>query len=489
MKRTRLLLCVALLALGQPARANVKVAGMFGANMVLQRSAAIPIWGWAGKGEKVTVAFNGATNAAVADENGKWMVKLGPFPAGGPYTMTIAGSNTLTIGNILVGDVWLASGQSNMQWPLSKMDHAEREAAHADYGSFRFMTLHGTAREPAANVSGSWVVCSPATAPDFSAPGFFFGRALHTALKVPIGVINTSEGSSAARCWISAGTQLANPFFKEALEEYKTFPARKQAYMEAVAKAKAAGTQPPSHVPFFEAYTDVPGFLYNARIHPLAPFGIKGVIWYQGENEALFRHGRVYKDQFPALIQNWRELWGQGDFPFLYVQLQPFGGRRQTPAESEWAEVRDGQRQTLKVKNTGMVVTTDICDPALHPVKKAELGKRLALAARAIAYGEKVEYSGPLFDKAEFKDGRATVSFTHVGGGLVAKGGKLEGFAIAGADSAFVWADAEISGNRVIVRSAKVPAPRAVRYAWADNPVGTLFNQEGLPASCFRTGE
>ena len=219
---------------------------------------------------------------------------------------------------------------------------------------------------------------------------------------------------------------------------------------------------------------------------------MRGVIWYQGENEAMYfqgiSHCKTYKTFFPIMIAEWRALWGY-DFPFLFVQLAPGGGQQKIPVDSSWAEVRDAQRQTLIVKNTAMVMTTDICEASLHPKNKVEVGKRLALAAQALAYGEKLEYSGPIFAQAAFNNGKVVLSFTHVGSGLVAKDGPLTGFALAGADRKFIWADAVIVGNTVVVSSAQVAAPKAVRYAWAENPLGNLYNQEGFPASCFRTDD
>jgi sialate O-acetylesterase len=290
----------------------------------------------------------------------------------------------------------------------------------------------------------------------------------------------------------------ANPIFTDTLAEYQTLPARRKiyedkraAYEQALAKSKADGTAPPPWVGFIE-WDSYPGPYFYGRVYPLAPFAMRGVIWYQGENEAItFQetcHSKTYRAFFPVMIAEWRALWGY-DFPFLYVQLAPIGGLQKTPGNSTWAEVRDGQRHTLSVKNTAMVVTTDICESELHPRNKVDVGKRLALAARAIAHGEKLIYAGPNFTGATFQHGKGILSFTDVGGGLVAKGGPLTGFAIAGADQKFVWADAEIVGHTVVVSSAQVPDPAAVRYAWAENPLGNLFNMEGFPTSCFRTDD
>ncbi|MFZ2655178.1 MAG: sialate O-acetylesterase [Victivallales bacterium] len=477
---------------------ELKVAEIFGNSMVLQRDMEVPVWGWAENGETITVEFNGCVKTAVAGQDGRWTLKIGPFAAGGPYYMKIKGKATRTISDIMVGEVWLCSGQSNMQWPLEKMENAEEEIAGANNPNIRIVTVRGGATlEQKKDLSPEWISCKwtrchPSTAKTFSAPGYFFGRELYKSLNVPIGIISTAEGSSPLRSWISPETQKSNPLFKAVLEDYSTYAERKKpynAYLEALKKAKAEGTKEPPFPGHFEAYGDGPGMFYNSRVYPLAPFAIKGVVWWQGENEAMYKHADSYKDLFPILIEDWRRLWGQGDFPFLFVQLQPIGSPAKDPGESDWAEVRDGQRRTLKVKNTGMVVTTDICDAALHPIRKAELGKRLAAVARSIAYGEKLVCSGPIFDKAEFKDGKAYLSFSNVGGGLVAKGERLLGFSIAGADNKFVRAEAEIIQDKVLVNSDKVPVPQTVRYAWDNNPAGNLFNKEGLPASCFQSGE
>ena len=411
------------------------------------------------------------------------------------------GPDATTLRNVLIGEVWICSGQSNMQWGLKMMNNAEAEVANANYPSLRYITIAGTASARQRVIpSGSlaWQECTPQTAGELSGVAYFFGRELQQRLKVPVGLIVTAQGASPIRSWISAEAMQGSPLFAETLADYQTMPTRKKVYDEkraayeaALAKSKQDGTPAPPWPGSFEADA-YPGPYFYGRVYPLAPFALRGVIWYQGENEAIdfqgVNHSKTYKDFFPVMIAEWRSLWGW-DLPFLYVQLAPIGGQQTAPGESSWAEVRDGQRRTLAVKNTAMVVTTDICEPELHPRKKVELGQRLALAARALAYGEPLVYSGPIFDRAEFKDATAVLSFTHVEGGLVAKEGPLSGFAVAGADRKFVWADAKLVGNTVVVSSAQVADPQAVRYAWAENPIGNLFNQEGFPASCFRTDD
>ena len=479
---------------------EVKPGGIFGDNMVLQRDAELPIWGWAGKKERINVEFNGETRSAMSDDEGKWLLRIGPFSAGGPFLLRITGANTVEYKNIMIGDVWLCSGQSNMQYPLKDEANGEAELHSAMHSGIRLIKIGGTAPVPSEDlfmtfphISRNWMQCDPSVLKWFSAVAYYFGRDLNERLNIPIGLIETAEGSTPIRAWISPDSQRLNPLFKDDIADYstylerkKTFDAKMAEYQAALNKSNGDGLKPPAHPGFFEAYASSPGLLYNARIHPLAPFAIKGVIWYQGENEAYYRHSATYHNHFLTMIENWRKLWKQ-DLPFIFVQLAPINSIQQLPAESTWAEVRNAQRESLKLSNTAMVVTTDICESGLHPRKKAELAKRLSMAARAIAYNEKVEYSGPLFSKIEFNDGKARIFFTHAEKGLISREGMLKGFSIAGADRQFVWADAVIDGDTVIISSEKVKNPEAVRYAWADNPLGNLFNKDGFPASCFKT--
>ncbi|OPZ28377.1 MAG: hypothetical protein BWZ02_01333 [Lentisphaerae bacterium ADurb.BinA184] len=499
---------IAVLA-GLPAAGAVNVIGLFRDRMVVQRDAELPVWGWGTPGEALTVEFAGAKSATEVDGEGRWKVTLGRLPAGGPHEMRITqGAATVTLTDILVGEVWIGSGQSNMQWGLKNMNHAAEEIAAADYPDIRFLTIQGTAERPPRGIpcgSLEWFPCTPATAGNLSAVAYFFARELHNHLKVPIGLIITAQGASPIRSWISAETMQANPIFKETLEDYTSVPGRYKAFREkydayeqSLVKSKEDGSQPLPWPGAFEGDRS-PGPYFYGRVYPLAPFAMRGVIWYQGENETMSflfparperrNNSRTYKEFFPVMIQEWRSLWGR-DFPFLYVQLAPANVPPKAPVmESGWAEVRDGQRRTLSVRNTAMVVTADICEPDLHPRNKVDVGRRLALAARALAYEEDLVYSGPILERVEFRGREAVLAFAHVGGGLVVKGERLEGFAVAGADRVFHWADAEIRGDTVVVRSNEVAAPVAVRYAYSDFPFGNLFNQEGLPASCFRTDE
>ncbi|MFK5921522.1 MAG: sialate O-acetylesterase [Verrucomicrobiota bacterium] len=417
--------------------------------------------------------------------------------------MSIAGKkNTVEISDILLGDVWLCGGQSNMQWGLEKTARAKRDIPAATHPKIRLVTLTGHAQTPAADIKWKgtqtdWQLCSPATVKLFSAVGYYFGLDLHKKLNVPIGLIMTAEGSTPLMPWISAQSQQSNPHFKPILELYETYPARsaayrikRKAYDEGLKKSKAEGTPAPKFPGHFEGYFfESPGWMYNARIAPLAPFSIKGVIWYQGENEAIYKRTDSYKYFFPALIEDWRGLWGREDLPFLYVQLAANAGKSKgVPEESHWAEVRDGQRRTLKLDHTAMVVITDICSSALHPPEKIAVGERLAGAAEVIAYGKKKIYTGPLLKAVQFENGKAKVSFTHTGTGLKVQGEALKGFELAGENRKFYLAGAEVvDGNHVLVHSDKVQAPKFVRYSWANHALGNLFNKENFPTSCFET--
>lgn len=436
------------LALALSASADPKPAPIFTKGMVLQRGMTVPVWGTAAPEEEITVSFLKQTKKATADKDGKWMVKLDSLEAGGPYKMKITGKKSVELDDILVGEVWLCSGQSNMGWRLSQSANAKAEAASADYPKIRYT----------AGPNQPWVACSPKNAGSFSACAYYFGRDLHKALKVPVGLVHRSVGGTSARRWVSLAAMKAEPAMKPFVETIE----------KQMSVKPPKGKRGPGGV----------GDLYKGFIQPLEGFAIKGAIWYQGESDA----GRPaeYAALFPTLIRSWRKAWGQGNFPFLYVQLAPHSGK--------WELLREVQLKTLAVPNTAMAVITD-SDRGIHPTKKQLPGGRLALAARAIAYGEKIVYSGPIIDSAKFDDGKAVLNFKHVGGGLKAGGDELTGFEIAGANGKFVPAEAKIDGDTVVVSSKSVAKPAQVRYAWAPAPKCNLFNKEGLPASPFRTEE
>jgi sialate O-acetylesterase len=515
---TAVALAAAVCPAGPQARADVKLHPLFSDGMVLQQGANCPMWGTADPGEKVQVLFTGKGSTVTlesgitAGKDGKWktLFVLGSYLAGGPYEMEIKGKNTIILKDVYVGDVWICSGQSNMEWPLSRTHDAEKAIAKSKNPKIRLFTVpKNTSEKPLNRFKGDpkWLECNPDTVKNFTAVGYFFGRDLQKALGVPIGLIHTSWGGTVAEAWttrtaLESNSELqgmiaqyeksketAQANYEKAKKKYETDLAK---HREAVAKAKEEGKQPPRPLrrpveP--DKNPNRPCVLYNAMIHPLQPFAIKGAIWYQGESNA----GRAYQYRtlFPAMIESWRATWKQGDFPFWFVQLAPFREIVSEPQESDWAELREAQLMTaLHCKNTGMAVITDVGDPKdIHPTKKEPVGARLALAARGIAYGQNMEYSGPVYDKMTLKDGKAVLHFKHAGKGLEAKDGPLQGFTIAGADRRFYNAKAEIQGDTVLVWCDKVPEPAAVRYGWANCPVVNLWNKDGLPASPFRTDD
>jgi sialate O-acetylesterase len=462
------------------------VSPVFGSNMVLQRKIPVPVWGWTQPGQKVTVSIEGRSATATAQPDGKWMARLAPLPVGGPYKMRIEGpQQTVSFDNILVGDVWICSGQSNMEFGIGNGNDAQKEIANANYPEIRLFTvMKKVAYEPQTSLArsdkdlmGEWSVCSPESVRTggwngFTAVGYFFGRQLYQDEKVPIGLIHTSWGGTIAEAWTSAQALESMPDFKPAVDKLTEVKAN-----------PATGKQ--------DNNPNVVTVLYDGMIAPLIPYGIKGAIWYQGESNA----GRAYQYRtlLPTMIRDWRTRWGEGDFPFFIVQLANWQKTDPNPKEDAWAELREAQSMTARtVPKTGIAVTIDVGDAAdIHPKDKQTVGKRLALAAEALAYGKHVEYSGPAYKSMSLAngDGALRLTFDHVGGGLTAKGEKLTGFEIAGEDRKFVWADAQIAGNSIIVSSPQVPHPVAVRYAWQINPECNLYNKAGLPASPFRTDD
>jgi sialate O-acetylesterase len=637
---SRVLASLLLLSAILSARANVFPNPLFSDNAVLQQGMPVPVWGTADPGERVTVEIAGQAVSATASPDGQWRVTLAALKAGGPFTLSISGKNKLVFNNILVGEVWICSGQSNMERHLGPQGgqkpivNWEQEVANANYPEIRqFYVEKKTALTPQSTVPGSWSVCSPQTVKDFTAVGYFFGRDLYQARHVPIGLVHSSWGGTPAEAWTSEAGMRMLPDFSSQMDEVKRLSSNPgeaeriyQARLEAWYRAKdpASAANPPwtdigldtrawkpmalptyweaagypdyDGVFWFRRTVDLPeswtnhdaelhlgavddadttwvngtriggvfGYeilrvyrvpasvlkpgpnvitvrvldtgaggglyggkdpmrlqrlggdhadaipligewlcrqgaslaetgwppmdyqspgtptvLYNAMIAPLIPYAMRGVIWYQGE--ANVGREQQYRQLFPTMIADWRRAWGEGSFPFLFVQIAPFQGM--TP------QIREAQLLTLqRTTNTAMAVTIDCGDADdIHPARKQPVGARLALAARALAYNENIEYSGPLFESMKVKKNRAILRFTHLGGGLVAKDGPLKGFTIAGADKVFHPSTAEVSGKTIVVTSKDVPSPATVRYGWANVPEGNLFNQAGLPASPFRT--
>jgi sialate O-acetylesterase len=644
-----------LLLILAPAKADVRVPALIGDNMVLQQGRRVRVWGWAEPGERVTVTFRGEKATATADARGRWEVSTGPHKAGGPFELTVAGRNTLTFRNVLVGEVWVCSGQSNMEWSLVNAQDGAKESAAADYPFIHLFTVtKKTSATPLEDVEGRWVVTTPKEAAQFSAVGYFFGRELHKRLNVPVGLIHTSWGGTPAEAWTSRAVLAADPTLKPILERYDRqltdLPrlqreyeaaqaewARKYMTEDAGNKGEAEGYAKPGFdaavwkgmrlpqfwesagldvdgVVWFRREVEVPAFwagkdltlklgaiddfdttyfngervgstgadtpnawvalreyrvpgslvragrntvavrvydrmggggfgggemslapvgaakadavtldgewsykeeatvpsrridwgsqpqapgpanpnsptvLYNAMLAPLTPYAIRGAIWYQGESNA----GRAYQYRvlFPAMIRDWRAAWGEGDFPFYFVQLANWKARPQDSIDSEWAELREAQTLTLRTPHTGMAVTIDIGNPEdIHPRNKLDVGLRLARWALADTYGMRLEKSGPLYDSFKVEGDKVRISFKHAGGLKTRDGAAPAGFYVAGADRRFVPAEARIEKGEVVAWSKDVPAPVAVRYAWADNPTVNVYNSDDLPASPFRTDD
>ena len=642
---------------------------LFADHMVLQRGKVDPIWGWTDAGQTVTVAIHGKTYHAVADSSGRWEAKVGPFKAGGPYTLTISSPNsTVVFSDILIGDVWICSGQSNMEFGMGNLKNAQEEIQNANYPQIRLFGVPKFVNDEPQDLFGpmkdgkpgwpsgrvQWMACTPRSVQNgdwggFTAVGYFFGRDLYQNLNVPIGLIQSAWGGTICEAWVSgdaleampdfapalnalvartqterAGNVIPDPYEKQMAAWYATNDAgsvpgrefsdanfddhawkmmklptyfelaglpdydgvvwfrkdvdlpenwagkklelhlgpiddrdttffngvkvgakdffdqsrdytvpgdlvkaghnviavrvldtggwgglygkREQMHLDVNGDSDAApisladewryqdtlplskaATPPPAPASSLAGNPNVVTVLFNGMISPMLPFGIKGAIWYQGESNA--GRGRQYQTLLPTMITDWRNRFESGNFSFFIVQLANFMDQKPAPGDSSWAEIREAQQiAAVKVGNSATASAMDIGDAKdIHPKNKQEVGRRLALCAEAITYKEKVEYQGPTFKKATFEDGKAMVKFTHARGGLVVKGDSLQGFAIAGDDGKFVWAQATVKGDAVILSSPEVSQPKAVRYAWADNPVANLYNQDGLPANSFRT--
>jgi len=484
MKRTIYLSTAAVFACfaGASAYADVRLHGLFGDNMVLQQGARVPVWGWADPGETVTVRLGNQTASATAGLDGKWKVTLSPGTPRESLELVVAGKNTITLRNVLVGEVWVGSGQSNMHWPVQKSTTAAQAIADAgQYPAIREFRLSATrydqCAQPAENVRGAWRIANPQNVRDFSALGYFFAQEIQRELAAPVGFIHVAEGTTPVSSWMSLDSIRSSPALKPFADAHAAESVKRPLNDRAV-----------------------PGFWYNNCIAPLAPYSIRGVLWYQGESGAG-PGGVPYGVALPGLIKGWRQAWGQGDFPFLFVQMPNYhrhlateDGLQTLPVEpsngERWPETREGQLLTsLTTPNTGMAITIDLGTPRdVHPPNKHDFAHRLALVALAKVYGRKLEYSGPIYRTMTVEGNRVRLRFDHVAGGLTTRDkAPPKGFAIAGHDGKFVWAEAKIDGGTVVVWSNSVAQPTAVRYSWAKNPIGNLCNKAGLPASPFRT--
>ena len=640
----RWLFFILTLSTAVPSMAQFKLPSLFSDHMVLQKSQAAPVWGKDQPGQGITVSIAGQSVTAQTGPDGKWKVLLPSLEAGGPYSLLVSGSQSVTIQDVLVGEVWVASGQSNMELPLNNTNGGEQEALRADQPQIRwFVQERRLSDKPLDEPKGSWQICSPDTAKGFSAAAYYFGKKLHRSLGVPVGIIGTYWGGTWIESWIPQETFQTHPSIKPILNRWESFsPAEKEKHgglqdsemdlwglrlmpkdhsqapvtislkaddntpaslggnwtdnaqpgsvitltagdgggpkpgpvaslkasiqvggwgnwntsfapdgkpvdlrafeaVEFYAKGRGKfsvllsqpiiadwdnyGSQPfeltdqwkPYRVSFDElkqsgwglpkpfvpsalqgifinanvdSFTSpIPTALFNGMVHPLIPFGIKGVLWYQGETNV--GHAGEYGNLLPALIEGWRNAWGQGDFPFIYAQLPNYLPVKPDPSESDWAELRESQLRALEEPQTGMAVLIDLGEADdIHPKDKADVGDRLALAALHVAYDNPGPFSGPIYDSMTVEDNRVRLKFKEAEEGLMIKGGgDLKGFAIAGADGKFQWANAKIDGLDVVVWNDQIQNPQAVRYAWADNPVCNLWGKNGLPASPFRTDD
>jgi sialate O-acetylesterase len=490
----RFLGSLALLSL--PLAAEVKLPALISDHMLIQQQMPVRIWGKSAPGEKVAVEMNAQRASSTADSSGAWEVFLPPMTAGGPYVMDVQGANQLVVHDVLVGEVWVGSGQSNMELPMTRVKDAEAEIAAADFAQIRLFTVKKKVSDtPLDDIDGAWSLCTPASTRNFSAVGYFFSRYIHQNRHVPVGFIHSSWGGTPAQSWTTRPVLEANPLLKPILEEWdetlSAYPAADERYQKqladykiAAAAAKAEGKPAPAapHPPAGPGHPNTPGGLWNGMIAPITPYAIRGVLWYQGESNADPKHAFPYRFLFRSMIEDWRSEWAEGDFPFLFVQLASF------QSNGTWAVLRESQTDALELRNTGMAVIDDIGESKnIHPQDKQDVGKRLALAAQAIAYGEKIEYSGPMFRQMTRESNALRIFFDHTGTGLQPRGGEqLLGFEIAGKSGDYVPADARVDGSTVVVFCDQIPDPARVRYAWADDPKATLENHEGLQASPFR---
>ena len=470
------------------------IPSIFSDHMVLQRGIRLPVWGWDDAGRKVTVALGRQSAKTTASEGGFWHTELEAIEPGPPARMTVSNGDTeVCFKNILAGDVWVCSGQSNMGWPLRGSDGSKEEIARAEFSNIRLFNVPpASSKDRQVDIDQSWAVCRPDEAELFSAVGYGFGKAIHEAVKVPIGLINSAVGGSPIECWTDRSVLEADADFRPILERYDSARAHTRAalaeYELVQAKARLSNvTQKMSRPVDPEQGKGIPGGLFNAMVAPYVPFAIRGIIWYQGESNVS--RARQYRKLFAAMIRDWRNRWGQGDFPFLFVQLPNYdpGGQE----EGCWAELREAQQMALTLPHTAMAVTVDLGRSSdIHPPNKKEFADRLAGVALREVYGRKVSAYGPRYLRHRIEGSAVRVHFSEVEGGLrTGDGEPVRAFSLAGADRRFEAARADIESDHVVVRSEQLPVPVAVRYAWADDPPCNLVNRDGLPAAPFRTDD
>ena len=489
------------LVVARRACAEIRLPNLLSDHAVLQRGGPIHVWGWATPGAKLTISFHDQTLHAAANDLGEWTANLMPEDAGGPYVLTINGGadeGKKVVADVMVGDVWIASGQSNMEMPLrgfpptAFVQNAEQEIAAADNPMLRLLLVrHKSSDVPLQDVDGQWSLCTPQTASEFSAIAYFFGKEIAATEHVPIGLIDASWGGTPIDSWVSLDSLGNDPALVSAFSNRAKFADRQKnlqamiaAEKNADAAALAAGKPKPVHPWHPDEVSWLPAGLYNGMIAPLSAESIKGFLWYQGETDSSPERAPHYSMLFPALIQDWRAHFRQGSLPFLFVQISSF----HSPGE-EWGVIRDAQRRTLFVANTAMAVSLDVGNPDnVHPADKQKVASRLALAARGLVYGEHVEYASPLFREATTEPGAIRVWFDNANG-LNSDGKPLGGFELAGKDHQFIPAAAAIQGNTIVVSTPGMPDPQYVRYGWS-NVVSSFFNSHaGLPGATFTSEE
>ena len=508
MLRSCVLIFIAALSSCSTASAELRLPAMFSDSMVIQRDQPVKVWGWATAGSEIKIVIGEQQQTARTDDAGKWSISLAALPAGGPYSLAVTGDGTsITVKDVLVGEVWLCSGQSNMAMTVARSKDFDKESAAADFPKIRMFKVGSPhSVEPKETCTGEWTVCSPENVGGFSATAYFFGRRLHKELHVPIGLINSSVGGTSVESWTSMTAQTNVAAITSRLEAWEADDAKYNAdaakanYDKALARwktnaatAKADGKKAPRKPTLASAPRqdrNYPANLFNGKINPLIGYTIKGAVWYQGENSSGRGFSHLYGDQLPTLIKDWRDRWGIGNFPFAWVQLPNFRAPQKEPSETNgWSLVQEGMLKTLSLPHTGMAVTIDVGEEKdIHPKDKQSVGYRLAQWALADIYRQDIIAMGPIYKTSKIDGHNVVIEFKYADG-LKSKTDKLEGFAICGEDRKFVWADAVIDGEKVVVSSRDVSNPVAVRYAWAANPKFSLYNKAGIPASPFRTDD
>ncbi|MGZ0709151.1 sialate O-acetylesterase [Coraliomargarita sp. W4R53] len=472
--------------------------------MVLQREAPVPIWGATDAGTSVTVEIDGQIKSTTSDSDGKWRIDLAPIPTGGPYRLVVKSNGRIKrFENVMSGEVWLCSGQSNMALAVKRINNNDLESLTSQSPDIRFITIGQESSDtPLDDITGEWRLSTDKSLEDFSAVGYYFGRRLHQTLNVPIGLIDNSWGGATVEAWLPRETLAAslplNPLMnwwdeKMAAYSQEDYDADVVAAQMKIARWETNGRKGSKpRIPRDDRNGQKrPSNIYNAMVHPIIGYGIRGVIWYQGEANA--KRAYQYRELFPLFIQTIRQRWGQGSFPFYWVQLADYLEEKNLPVQSEWAELREAQSLTLEqLENVGQAVIIDVGEGRdIHPRDKQTVSDRLARIALARDYNYKIAYQSPQMQSVEFKDKKAIVALDHVDGNLYTFDVKQPlGFSIAGENRKFVWADAKLVGkNKIEVWSDAVPSPVAVRYGWANNPVVNVYDRAVLPVTPFRSDD